>query len=183
MGRRVLGVCLLHGRVQTRARKGKAASYPRLVAPGVIVVGRYEPRSLDAEVMGKVLLRLTERAGLRSDGSGCWTHADWGDPASTAEVRSPESNARVAEELAQRWHRDGSNSDGGDLWIVLWSNREQTEIRTADGAAVALDPCDVVLIRNGSVEHRSPEKASPDRWFFRRLVQPPEWLGRLGCRF
>jgi hypothetical protein len=138
--------------------------YPRTLAPGVLVIGRYEPSRWTAETIGRELLRLTDSLHLQ----------ECEDLTSTSEVRSPETNIKIARKLTKMgWHSD---REGADVWIVLWSNREQTEIRTPNRVVLKPEPYDVVLFHNKSVEHRGPKKMSRDRWFFRRFVRMPRWL-------
>jgi hypothetical protein len=60
--------------------------------------------------------------------------------------------------------------------MVLWSNREQTEIKLADGTEIKPTPGDVLLIANSVVEHRTPQVISKDRWFFRQYTNTPDWM-------
>jgi hypothetical protein len=143
-----------------------------------MVIGRYEPSRFTAETIGEELLRLTDSLNLHTSPHGqCWSHSDWADLKSASEVRSPEEVSTPMQRLSDAssfWHQDVRKQN---CWMVLWSNREQTEIRTMDGTVLnKLEPYDVILIHNTLVEHRTPEKVSNDRWFFRRFVIEPEWL-------
>lgn len=144
------------------------------LAPGVFIVGRYEPQQLDGSLIGRELVTLT--SDLKTQGYGSWTGGDWQDHQAAAEVRPPDVTQMILDrpEYISDWHRDNSGKPGG---VVVWSNREQTEIKLKDGTVLCPDSCDVLLISNAEVEHRTPQKISKDRWFFRRHVELPDWPG------
>lgn len=154
------------------------------LAPGVFVIGKYQPDTFDAKKIGEELLDMTSgldvhpRAVWRGDASynpdifhfTAWYKLDVG-----AEVRPPDSNIYTSQfkEAASLFHHDGVSEDSV---VVVWSNREQTEIQLADGTIIHGEPGDVIALRNEQVLHRTPEIKSTDRWFFRRYVKPPEWM-------
>jgi hypothetical protein len=144
------------------------------LAAGVFVIGRYEPSNFDATEMGEHLAKLSVDFGLETSGSGYWYMAAWGDIKLSAELRSPANHPEIVSYgSSTKWHKDNFSADVG---MVVWSNREQTEIRLPDGGVIKPEPGDILLIRNLSVEHRTPPEVSPDRWFFRRHVKVPDWM-------
>jgi hypothetical protein len=146
----------------------------RQLAPGVLVIGRYEPSNFDAQEMGRYLTDVSVKRGLETSGYGYWWKSAWGDDKLSAELRSPNNHPEIVSYgTSTKWHRDNNSSDVG---MVLWSNREQTEIKLPDETVIRPEPGDILLIRNLSVEHRTPPEVSSDRWFFRRHVKVPEWM-------
>jgi hypothetical protein len=84
-------------------------------------------------------------------------------------VRQPHQSAEYLESkhTITEWHRDG---DGKPYAIVVWSNRESTEVKAdATGEILRFPPGAIVLIRNRKAMHRLPPVVSPDRWFARAL--------------
>jgi hypothetical protein len=144
------------------------------IAPGVMIIGNYMPETYDPAVIGEKLLELTNSLGMkRMPDYGAWPSSSWSIYDEAAEVRSPDNHVVVREHgTSHRWHRDGT----GDTAMVVWSNREGTEIKLPDGTEIQTAPGDIVALRNTVVEHRTPDKQSPDRWFFRRTCVVPEWL-------
>lgn len=69
------------------------------------------------------------------------------------------------------WHRDGDWSGpnfSSPYAIIVWSNREQTEVMDARTAEILkFRPGEIVLIRNRKAYHRMPPVISPDRCFVR----------------
>lgn len=145
------------------------------LAPGVVVIGHYDMHTADPKVIGEELAEMTKDL---PKGYSSWHGADWTDE-SGAEVRTPETSRESGFRLLAKriendgWHRDAHDSP---LSMIVWSNQEQTEIRTPDGTVIQTEPGDVIIIDNLAVEHRTPPNASLDRWFFRRYVQTPDWL-------
>jgi len=149
----------------------------KYLAPGVAVIGRYEPEIFNAKTIGEHLLKLTEELKLESYEQGGWSGATWLDWEKGAEVREPYISMRYAgsQNDVAKWHHDNRSSSPG-MYMVLWSNREQTEIKLPDGTILRADPGDVLLVSNDEVQHRTPIQVSNDRWFFRRFVQKPNEL-------
>lgn len=154
------------------------------LAPGVAVIGKYIPPVLESDRIGLDLLDFTKQ--LRTHSGGVWSEldhefykamlrkiAEWSDREKAAEVRCPSSIIHVSDGLSNVWHHD--IPDDENLAMVLWSNREPTEI-LYNKQEVHADSGDVILIRNRTVLHRTPYSLSPDRFFFRRYVVTPEWL-------
>ena len=143
------------------------------LAPGVFVIGRYEPDQLDPAKIGTELVSLTNNLNLETFAYGAY-NTDWTDHNTASEVRAPRTNEYMAKsENVTPWHKDNS---GKECALVLWSNREQTEIKTPNGDILKPDPFDVLCIANAAVEHRTPPQISEDRWFFRRTVKVPDWM-------
>lgn len=167
----------------------------KILAPGVIVIGKYLPQIMDAEKIGMDLVEMTKHIESHGQGRGNYI----GPPAASdateylayivqwmhgpmhAEVRSPESSAHTTNPVTN-WHHDGiykprPDGDYGtslhdeQAGMVVWSNRESTEIRLADETVIRPEPGDIVLIRNMAAMHRTPLVRSADRWFFRRYVK------------
>jgi hypothetical protein len=149
-------------------------SYPKMLAPGVAVIGKYNPRKLDSKKIAGHLVKITIDQNLIGFKKGSWPSADWHDGID-AEVRSPENYTKGYAGFPQ-WHQDMPIDNDPSLGMVLWSNREQTEIKLPDDTILNAVPGDVLLIRNKSVHHRTPKIMSPDRWFFRRFVKVPDWM-------
>lgn len=61
------------------------------------------------------------------------------------------------------WHKDRTNSH-----MLVWSNREATEIRL-DHTVYTFAPYDVILLDDRVCHHRIPEIVSDDRLFWRLL--------------
>ena len=152
-------------------------TYPQVIAPGVTVIGRYTPDKLDASTIGEDLLRYTVEQQLAQASFGAWNLAEWSNFGLAAEVRSPSAN-QIAKtgKVASVWHKDNSTLGDPTLGMVLWSNREQTELLLPDGTILNPEPFDILLIHNDSVKHRTPPEMSEDRWFFRRMVKVPDWM-------
>lgn len=149
-------------------------TYPQVIAPGVAIIGYYKPDIFHASAIAQNLVGMTVINGLEQSGSGAWDNAEWSSDLLAAEVRSPANHAFVvANGRSTEWHNDGGLPD---MAMVVWSNREQTEVRLKDGTILRADPGDVMLINNSIVEHRTPPKLSEDRWFFRRYVKVPDWM-------
>lgn len=147
--------------------------YPKMIATGVAVIGRYQPRKLDAKRIGQHLIDITKNLQCE-DSRGAWSEADWYSHKLSAEVRTTIANEKSRRSgIALPWHRD---SQGKDIAMVLWSNREQTEIQLPDETVLKPDSYDIVIIRNTVVKHRTPPQVSSDRWFFRRFVKVPDFL-------
>ena len=93
----------------------------------------------------------------------------------------------VIDPVIQYWHRDGLGKynrqnrivipDGSILldsmmvpsirWMIVWSNKEPTDICTADYVRYVFNPFDAVLLDNRAVYHRVPPCVSAFRWFVR----------------
>lgn len=150
---------------------------PKLLAPGVAVIGKFEPDIFDAAKIGETLIIMT--SDLQTYSFGAWEGADWYDFSEAAEVRSPETvHENLKSGKTVNWHRDGHSGHSLDssYCMAVWSNREQTELKLADETVLRPNPGEVVIIQNSAVLHRTPPELSPDRWFFRRVVQKPDWL-------
>lgn len=149
----------------------------RQLAPGVMIIGRYVPTVYDPGVVGPELLRVSQNAGLVSLNGiqAYWPMAVWGDAKTASELRSPENHAFVTGSRASEWHQD---TYGQQFAMMLWSNREQTEIMLLDGTILHPEPYDILLVSNTAVQHRTPPVISEDRWFFRRVVEEPDWMAK-----
>ena len=94
----------------------------------------------------------------------------------------------VIDPVIQCWHKDGLGNyneqnrtimpDGSILldstmtpsirWMIVWSNKEPTDICIAAGyARYMFNPFDVILLDNHAVYHRVPPCVSAFRWFVR----------------
>lgn len=135
--------------------------YPKKLAPGVAIIGHYYPTStLDSWEIRLAIPAQVKK--LLGDISG--------------EVREPTDNLRIRHhEIAGSWHHDGMFGDSPTA-MVVWSNREQTEVQLSNGTVIQPDPGDIVLVHNTMTKHRSPQKMSEDRWFFRSHISVPTWL-------
>jgi hypothetical protein len=155
-------------------------TYPQILAPGVAVIGRYEPSNFSIKKIAEELLYLTDSLDLQTKTYSNPMDDFVADDRCVSdqhayEVRSPKNNNLMVKKSGEirNWHRDRG---GIDTALVLWSNREQTEVRTSNRTVIKLNPGDVILIHNKSIMHRIPQKISDDRWFFRRFVKTPNWL-------
>ncbi len=87
-------------------------------------------------------------------------------------ARTPADTIRACADtpVVADWHRDGlpdpTDREGvpSVRYLILWSNQTPTELRGADGRLIESRPCDVMLIDNHRVWHRSPP-AEEGRWF------------------
>lgn len=130
------------------------------LAPGVMVVGRFEPDPITELGFGTIWRGVHKQVPFLNGTEG--------------NVRDPETNNRLkTNQVASNWHRDTSDHDTA---MVLWSNKEQTQILLPDGTIIQPDPCDIVVIHNEKVMHRTPSEMSADRWFFRAHIRAPQWL-------
>lgn len=151
--------------------------YPKMIAPGVAVIGRFEPSLFDARLIGYELLEATRH--FQIDGFGTWTGSTWYDHYTTAEVREPKVSASLSKHggpdpALAPWHRDRIGNE--NTCMVIWSNQEQTEIKLPDGTELKPNPGDILIIDNEHVMHRTPVQVSENRWFFRRYVKTPSWM-------
>lgn len=83
--------------------------------------------------------------------------------------RGVESNQEIHryDPSISAWHRDG-NELLKENTIVVWSNREQTEVLDPRTSTIChFNPYEVVLIHNQIAQHRMPAYISPDRLFVR----------------
>lgn len=158
----------------------------KILAPGIAIIGRYRPRTLNPSRMSERLFAISKQHNLQpfspkshgvkvERGRSRWTfyHLD-------GELRFPEDNLDIKSRIdgVNAWHHDRPSTMHREkkLGMVLWSNREQTEIRLPDGEILVPNPGDVALMRNADAEHKTPTIMSPDRWFFRQFVVCPDWL-------
>ena len=126
------------------------------LAPGVFVIDRYEPETLDPDIVGQELLAITKRHNMIEYSEGAWDGATWKSHPRGAELRAPKVTKQVMEnKLSTAWHHDGRGQTPNQVMIV-WSNREQTEVKTPGGEIVCPEPYDVIAIVNDLVEHRTP---------------------------
>jgi hypothetical protein len=87
------------------------------------------------------------------------------------ELRQPKTanfNAYYQDGIGH-WHRDGASEGGkGPYAIIVWSNRESTEVKDdKTDEILSFPPGAIVLIRNHQAKHRRPKTISPNRWFAR----------------
>lgn len=145
--------------------------YPKMIAPGVAVIGRFnpEPSQLDSATLNDKALSVIAEHEL--------VHHSLAYVA----VREPAYNKTLTKnDIVSVWHRDKDSMYGPDndklLTMLIWSNREQTQIQLPDGTVFNPTPGDILLVHNDSVMHRTPPEVSDDRWFFRAMVKTPKWM-------
>ena len=135
----------------------------KTLAPGVAIIGRFMPDPTLELTHASIHDGIEEQVPFLNK-----IHAD---------VRDPKLNNELKSQLvASNWHRDVSYSWHSELAMVVWSNREQTEIQLPDGTVIEPEPYDIVAIHNDKVMHKTPSRMSEDRWFFRAHLRAPEWL-------
>lgn len=136
----------------------------KTLAPGVVIVGHFDPPSF-------LLTHSDIDKGVRSK------IKEFLDERSSGGIRDPQENLRLrTDAVASMWHKDISFMYADNLAMILWSNREQTEIKLPDETIIQPDPCDIVMVHNEKAMHRTPQLMSNDRWFYRNHVRAPEWL-------
>lgn len=106
-------------------------------------------------------------------------------------LRSPIINLIVKQNAStvNNWHQDYWHQDyvyrNRELcrYLLLWSNREQTQIRSLKTEKQLPDfkPYQFILVDNLRTEHRMPPVISPDRWFLRLILSAKDY-DRCGWR-
>ena len=89
----------------------------------------------------------------------------------TVYTKTPHFNTGTDPDIP--WHRDGERTqDYQNVQLILWSNREPTEIRDHHSKeTVILKPYAVTVIDNAKFEHRRPERLSTDRLFCHAAIR------------
>ncbi len=75
-------------------------------------------------------------------------------------------NIKQGGDTANQWHQDCNRKT---KYFIVWSNREQTEVRLLAGTKILkpFKPYAIILVNNYLVEHRVPTVISRDRLFAR----------------
>lgn len=137
------------------------------------VLGTFKPKKWRASVIGQELTWFTNMKGLTPHASvpmlKVIEKCSWKNYALHASV------VRFAhpEYEGSGWHQDGDHAPGADMncRLVLWSNRDCTEIRSG-GVVYTPKPFEVVIFNNLECYHRRPPHVEGKRWLFRQRVRP-----------
>lgn len=140
-----------------------------------ISLGQFKPSKRRCSIIGKELTALTADLGfkpLKDDDIQRNERAAWSDRSLHAEVRM----TAVPGSQGTQWHQDGDTSTSDlDFALVLWANREPTEIKVGDDIYQP-KPYEVVVVHNLAGYHRRPPEVSGKRFFFRQRVETPPQL-------
>ncbi len=129
------------------------------------------PLSREDQAVIKEVVKATERVSMEWEAlireffpgkriEGLYAERPW--------IPKSEGNRSV-----QAWHQDGTKiwDDFEEADLILWSNREATEVRDrATKQGIWLPSGSVVKVSNGRYEHRRPPTVSPDRYLCHAAV-------------
>lgn len=136
-----------------------------------IVLARYVPSKWRAYRIGKDLTYITSTYGmvpLDEPDIKKNIKAAWFNDELHAEVRK----TAVPGSEGTSFHQDGDTSGVDmDFGMVLWSNKEPTEIKLSSGKVVTPKRFELVYFNNLDVHHRRPPHFEGRRWSFRQRVE------------
>lgn len=140
-----------------------------------VVLGTYKPTKWRAWRIGREICQITADASLVPHHSPPMLRilekSSWKDyhlHANVVRFAHPEYEG-------SSWHQDGDHAPGADMdcRLVLWTNRNPTEIRYNNEIFVP-KPWEIILFSNLQCFHRRPPGVSGKRWLFRQRVKGDE---------
>lgn len=102
-----------------------------------------------------------------------------------ANARDPEGHRGMNRREVTAWHQDDPREDGSrgkDQWLLMWANRNGTELKRPGGRIIyKCLPCHLYILDNAAWLHRTPKLSSSDlghRYFLRGYMRKSYDEGR-----